>query len=122
MGNCFQLENFGDINTAGFNLFKTQYGLLNDNLSMNPVSIFLSLSMLCEGLSGDCKKDLMKFLHLEDEYNLLHPTKISELKEYITNSCLADYNFYNNIWIEQNCRVNQAFSNIVKSKHNVPIN
>lgn len=122
MGNCFQLENFSDINTVGFNLFKTQYSLNKDNLALNPVSIYLSLAMLAEGLNGETKKELMKFLNLDDEYNLLHPTKIAELREYITNSCVNDYNFYNSLWIDEKNRINQVFSNILKSKHGVNIN
>lgn len=106
MGNCFQLESFNDINTTGFNLFKIQFSLHNDNLVMNPVSIYLSLAMLCEGLSGDSKKELMKFLNLEDSDNLLHPTKIAELREYITDGSLVDFNFLNNLWIAEQVRIN----------------
>lgn len=124
MGNCFQyfhIENFGNINTCAFDLLKTQYSLLNENLSLNPISIYLALAMLCEGLSGDSKKDLIKFLKIEDEYNLLHPTKINEMKEYITSSCLSEYNFDISVWVDENCRLNQAFSNIISSKHHIPI-
>jgi hypothetical protein len=62
--------------------------------------------MLCEGLSGESKKELMQFLNLTDEYNLLHPTKIAELREYVINNCLADFSFYNSLWVDEKSRLN----------------
>ena len=78
--------------------------------------------MICEGLSGESKLEVMKFLHLNDDNNLLHPTKIAELREYIINGMLNDYKFYNSIWVDEKVKVNQVFSNLIANKHSTPVN
>ena len=117
MGNyCVQNLSFSDTNTAGLKILKELYNQTTSNITINPVSIYLTFGVLSEGLQGHTLKECSNLFKFEDS-KIINSDKLRLLNEYNDLKDGQMSHWSNLIWLDKKIELHKVHQILLANKY-----